>query len=88
MERLEQIVEDYQKRMAQGASRDEVITSLSAQGFSMIESIKVFRELYEGNLGDAKRIVTSHPIWAKSWESIHDVLIEIVKNGDSDRIPD
>jgi hypothetical protein len=59
MEKFEQIVEDYQKRVARGASRDEVIASLHDQGVSIIESMKVIRVLYEVNLGGAKRIVTS-----------------------------
>jgi hypothetical protein len=79
MKRFEQIVEGSQKQMAQGASRDELIASLHAQGVSIIESIKVVRILYHVNLRDAKSIVTAHPVWAdlvQRWDPIHAALLE------------
>jgi len=79
MKRFEQLVEDSQKQMAQGASSDEVIASLHAQGASIIESIKVVRILYHVHLRDAKRMVTAHPVWAdlvQRWDPIHAALLE------------
>ncbi len=88
MKRFEQIVEDSQQQMAQGASREEIIASLHAQGISIIESMKVIRVLYGVNLHDAKLIVTAHPVWAnlvQSWDPIHAALIEYLEKEAQER---
>ncbi len=56
---IEQVIEDYKMRVAQGEPRNDVIVSLHADGLNIIESIKVVKALYGVNLRDAKWIVTS-----------------------------
>jgi ribosomal protein L7/L12 len=78
---FEQVREDYQKRVSQGEPRDDVIASLHADGLSIIESIKAVRTLYGVGLGDAKQIVTAHPVWAevvRNTQPLHEKMIKVM----------
>lgn len=79
MKQYEHIVEDCQEQVARGASQEDIIANLHAQGVNIIESMRVIREVYGVGLGDAKRIVTAHPVWTplvQHWDPIHAALIE------------
>ncbi|GCE25855.1 hypothetical protein KDA_13390 [Dictyobacter alpinus] len=82
MELFENILEDCQKQVAQGASQEKIIANLYTQGVNIIESMKIIRELYHIPLIDAKRIVRAHPAWAsfvQSWDPILAAFIEEVE---------
>jgi len=61
---IAEAVEIYRRRQDEGLSQDTIVADASNQGFSVIDTIKIVRQLYDIGLGEAKIIVTSHPAWA------------------------
>jgi len=62
------------KRQA-GTTIDEVIVDLHGQGLSILDTIKVIRQVGRLSLGDAKQIVSNHTVWqqtVKANEALHD----------------
>jgi len=62
-------------KLQAGATLDEVITYLHAQGISILDAIKIIRYVGCLSLGDAKRIVSCHSVWqpiVQSNQALHD----------------
>jgi ribosomal protein L7/L12 len=81
------LVADAQGKVFQGVSADEVIKYLHHQGISIIDAIKVIREVYGISLGESKRLVTSNSAWGEVVEaarSLHDDLENYVLNEQRD----
>jgi ribosomal protein L7/L12 len=60
-----------------GSEREwsRVLSQLRANGFSVIESIKVTRAVLDVSLGEAKRLVHTSPAWADarlSFDTLHE----------------
>ena len=64
--RLERICE---KKLQAGATLDDVIAYLHTQGTSILESIKVVRQVGHMSLGDAKQLVSCHTAWRSTVEA-------------------
>ena len=63
-----------QAKLQAGTTIDEVIVYLHDQGLSILDTIKVIRQVERMSLGDAKQIVSNHTVWQQSASLI--VLIE------------
>jgi len=71
-------IDEFRKRMNEGMSQSEVIYSIQHSGLSIIEAIKLVRELFGISLGAAKDQVASHPAYsefAKASDPLHEELI-------------
>lgn len=78
----EQLIESYQKRVAQGEHSDKIIEDLYTDGFTIIEAIKVVRALYKLKLKDAHQAVASHPAWqsvVRNAEPLHNQIEKALK---------
>lgn len=74
---FEEIIEKYRKRIRSDRTIEEVIEGLHSEGLTITDSMKAVRILYDINLGEAKRLVTAHPIWSsvvRANEPFHDEL--------------
>jgi hypothetical protein len=74
---FEEIIEKYRRRIHSDGSIEEVIDGLHSEGLSITDAMKAVRILYGINLGEAKRLVTAHPIWSsvvRANEPLHDAL--------------
>jgi len=79
---IAEAVEIYQRRQAEGMSQDAIVADARNQGFSVIDTIKIVRQLYDIGLGEAKIIVTSHPAWAveaQNMARLADAFIEVMR---------
>lgn len=77
----QKLVADAQGKVLQGISADEIIKYLQHQDISIIDAIKVVREVYGISLGESKRLVTSNSAWGKVVEAarpLHDDLEKYV----------
>jgi len=64
-----------QAKLQAGTTLDEVIVYLHGQGLSILDTIKVIRQVGRISLGDAKQIVSHHTVWqqtVKANEALHD----------------
>ncbi len=80
---FEQILEEQQRRVAQDEPIEHVIASLHAEGLTITDSMKAVRSLYGVDLGIAKELVSSHPVWAKVVEAnepLHALLRRLVQD--------
>jgi len=62
-------------KLQAGTTIDEVIAYLHDQGLSILDTIKVIRQVGRMSLGDAKQIVSNHTVWqhtVKANEALHD----------------
>jgi len=50
-------------KLQAGTTIDEVIAYLHDQGLSILDTIKVIRQVGRMSLGDAKQIVSNHTVW-------------------------
>ena len=71
----ENFLEECRRRVSQGASREDLILYLRHEGSTIVESMKVLKQIYNLSLGEAKEHVTAHPAWAKEVRSA-DILHE------------
>ena len=79
---LDELVGSLRARLQEGASLSDIVAELHGSGLTIIESIRVVREACSTSLGQAKVIVTSHPVWAKvvrAAEPLHDDVEEIFR---------
>ena len=58
--------DELRKRVSEGLSQRDAISTMKGQGVSTIEAIKVVRELYSIDLGAAKQLVTSHDAYSSA----------------------
>lgn len=75
--KFEKIIEKYRKRIRSDWTIEEVINGLHSEGLTITDSMKALRILYGINLGEAKTLVTAHPIWSsvvRANEPFHDAL--------------
>jgi hypothetical protein len=74
----ERVQFDALAKFGEGAPSDDLIPYLHQRGLSIIESILVVRNLRDLGLGDAKVVVSVHPIWASvvaATVPLHEALI-------------
>ena len=60
---------------------------LRQEGITIVESMKVLKEIYKLSLGEAKELVTAHPVWAaevRSADSLHEELEKALQEKDLD----
>lgn len=72
-------IDELRKRVAEGMSQDEAIDAIQRHGLPIIEAIKVMRELYGINLGDAKNAVASHSAYAQAAEASRPLQDEAIR---------
>lgn len=60
---LRKAVDECRAATERGATREEIVARLHERGISIIDSMKVLKELYGLSLGEAKAVVTAHPAW-------------------------
>jgi len=68
-----------------GLDSNDAVTRLHQLGYTIIESIKFFREEYGFSLGEAKTIVTSNNVWSVEVEAadkMHEELITVLSADD------
>lgn len=78
---FEAAIVPYRQRVREGEPVEQIIASLHADGFTILDAMKAIRALYGLSLGEAKRLVTSHPIWyqvVKANESLHEELVQVM----------
>ncbi len=71
-----------QELVNKGASYSDIIAYLHEQNVSPVSSVEVISDLYKTDMGTAKKIVFSHPIYCSAAEDsnkLHDALIEELK---------
>lgn len=61
---FEEALELAQATQEQGSDREELLTRLRASGVTIIDSLKVIREIERVDLGKAKEIIDSSETWA------------------------
>ncbi|HZR44574.1 MAG TPA: hypothetical protein VFB12_30965 [Ktedonobacteraceae bacterium] len=72
-----QLFEKYQSRVREGEMIEDVIVALHAEGLTILDSIKMVRELYQLSLGEAKQVVSAHPVWkevVQASEPLHELV--------------
>ncbi len=87
---FEQIVQEYQVRVTQDISVEEVIQGLHDEGLTIIQSIKAVRTLYTIGLGEAKVIVAAHPVWTllvRANEPFQEELVKFFSKDESQHLP-
>jgi ribosomal protein L7/L12 len=71
--------------LKEGADDSEIVAYLHGHGATIIESIKVLRDLRGISLGTAKEIVSSHPVWheaVSNAETLHaDAIAAVMAAG-------
>ena len=80
---LEKLIGECEKKITQGASREELILHLKQEGLTIIESMKVVKKIYKVSLQEAKEMVTTHSAWvdeARVADSLHEELEELFHN--------
>jgi len=83
---LEKTMKECQERVSHGACRGNIILYLHRRGTTIIESMKVLKEVYNLSLGEAKAEVTAHHVWAeevKSADILHEELGNALQKEDS-----
>lgn len=73
------IVKKCRESIKHGMSSEDIILYLHQKGATITESMKVIRELYGLSLGEAKALVTAHPIWTDTVRGA-DVLHQEIGN--------
>ncbi len=77
-------------KLQAGITLDEVIAYLSGQDISILDAIKIVRNVCGMPLGDAKQVVSCHATWrsiVKANEALHDeseAAIQGMTSGDRD----
>lgn len=62
-------------KLQAGTTLDEVIVDLHDQGLSILDTIKVIRQVGKMSLGEAKQVVSNHTAWqhiVKANAALHD----------------
>jgi hypothetical protein len=80
---IDHIISKYQALIERGMSQNDVILHINREGLSITQSIKIVRTLYNLPLGEAKQVVSSHPVWettVRNAEPFHEELENIVMN--------
>jgi ribosomal protein L7/L12 len=72
-------IEELQLRVADGMSQFEAIDEMKRFELSIIEAIKLTRELYCIRLGEAKNAISSHPAYAQVAEASRPWQDEIIR---------
>jgi ribosomal protein L7/L12 len=57
------LLSECENLKAQGLSQSDLITRLRGSGATIVDTIKVLKELYGLSLGTAKETVSTHPVW-------------------------
>ncbi len=83
-------LQDCERVVSLGSTREELIMYMHEHAFSIIDSMKVVRYIYGISLAEAKRMVTSHPVWAdtvRTTAPLHDAIekVMLVPEDDKDR---
>jgi len=79
---LSEVIDRCNKLLASGRNRDEIITYMHSKGLTIIESIKIYREIYKVTLGTAKEDVASANCWkkiAKHGDALHTLILEKIE---------
>jgi hypothetical protein len=74
---LDEIRAQTQELADNGAPADELIVHLHGAGLSVVESIRILRQALGLRTGEAKRLVTGHPLWrdeARASEPLHEAV--------------
>ena len=80
---LEKLIGECEKKVTQGASREELIVYLKQEGLTIIESMQVVKKIYKVSLQETKETVTTHSAWAdqaRVADSLHEDLEELFSN--------
>ncbi|MCA1578804.1 MAG: hypothetical protein LC794_15735 [Acidobacteria bacterium] len=86
----ENLLEECRRRVSKGASREDLILYLRHEGITIVESMKVLKEIYSLSLAEAKEQVTAHPAWAnevRSADILHEELQDALEKEDVDSLP-
>jgi len=78
MTELQDWITEIESDAADGASADDSVTKLRANGISVVSSIRIIRNSYKIPLAEAKSLVANHNVWNSMTESVkpfHDELI-------------
>ncbi|MDY7096367.1 MAG: hypothetical protein SX243_25610 [Acidobacteriota bacterium] len=76
---LVHLVDLASRKRREGCSLEEVLASLRSAGATMVDSLKVVREVEGVRLGQAKEIVDSSATWADMRESNERLRSLVVK---------
>jgi ribosomal protein L7/L12 len=74
---LKRYAKESEEAVARGLAPSDVVRLLHERGLTIIESIKVTMRVYGLSLGEAKKLVTNHAVWAahvRAADELHDEL--------------
>ena len=74
MKDIDKLAQECQSRLAQGASRNDLVVFMHKHDATIIESIKILRLLLKIPLNEAKVFVASNAVWnamAKTADQLH-----------------
>ncbi len=60
---IAQAVAEYRERLDKGLPKDDMIAELDDRGFSLVDIVKVVKQACRVSLGEAHRLVRTHPRW-------------------------
>ena len=82
-EKYDELLKEMKEKLNKGFSRDEILNDLEQKKVSIVDAVKVTRDLFVNSLARAKDIVATHPAWTKSveaYEKFHnDLYDELIK---------
>lgn len=86
MDNIDEVIYECREKLRQSATCEGLVIYLHDRKINIIDSMKIIREVCRIPLGQAKTIVTSHPIWRVEVQNA-DVLHEELVNSFSKQEP-
>lgn len=74
---FELLLEEMKKHKESGSNEDDILRLLSEKNASIIDVIKIDKELFHERLAQAKDVVDDHPLWKEKhdqFEAFHNQL--------------
>lgn len=71
------LLEEMKKHKENGSDEEDILKKLSDKNVSIIDTIKIDKELFHDTLAQAKNVVDDHPLWKEKhdqFEAFHKKL--------------
>ena len=75
-------VQECRDKFAHGASTGDLIAWLHSQNLTITESMKALMQACDLSIGEAKHVVSAHPIWAdmvKNADALHEEIERVFR---------
>lgn len=80
---LENLLNLKKEEIKKGLSEEQLLNDLSKENISVIDVIRIDKELFHNSLVEAKNVVQKHPSWKEKhekYEQFHDELKNSLDN--------